>query len=387
MTYKENSNVFLNNNRRYLDTWANEIYVATEDDGVYYTDDFLDPSIQPIWTSINAGLASTECRQLQLDPFNQRERQYVLINITGGQALYRRENRGNWVEILNNTEASAMTESSTATLAYFCVDETVEGRLWVDVSLQSPGGQHAFYSDDYGNSWVSRHIWTHTNYGCGAIRACGNSVYLTASLGAGGTGICWFSNNKGTSWDGVVVDGYNAVGSVALNPLTPHKAYVGGDYEGGGTLYEVYDYDAKVFLQSGLVSYRSDIMWFHPTEVDTQRIIWNGRLYSTQDSWYSLNTATDVNPNPYMIAPWASNDSDKMFVGTQVGGSYRHKIATLTGIYDATPTGIAGTNCGTPPYTDSIPYTGGGIATDGIQAVKLSANDNTYGMRYFVCGD
>jgi len=81
MTYKENSNVFLNNTRRYLTSWANEIYVATGENGVYYTDNFLDPLIQPVWTAINSGLAGTNCQQLQLDPFNQAGRQYVLINL------------------------------------------------------------------------------------------------------------------------------------------------------------------------------------------------------------------------------------------------------------------------------------------------------------------
>ena len=88
--------------------WPRRIYVATTTLGVYYTENFVDPSTQPIWTAVNTGLAATDCREFHLDPFDQANRQYVMINT--GQKIYRRENGGSWTEILNPTIAGTVLE-------------------------------------------------------------------------------------------------------------------------------------------------------------------------------------------------------------------------------------------------------------------------------------
>jgi len=189
--------------------WSNKIYVATTSLGVYYTNNFTDPATQPVWTAINTGLGSLGCREFWLDPFEPDNRQYVLIGTTGG--LYMRVNKGSWATILTLAEAAALVTAAgypagaNTRMVSFCVDSTIQGRLWCFIAQASvtlyPRGYFALYTDNYGGSWTvtvaysgiqTHHAWT--------IRAQGNTVFLTADAYAGGYQVIFYSSNKGTSW-------------------------------------------------------------------------------------------------------------------------------------------------------------------------------------------
>ena len=108
--------------------WPRRIYVATTALGVYYTENFVDPSTQPTWTAVNTGLASTACTEFWLDPFDPANRQYVLAD----SVLYRREGGGNWTSILTLAQIAALTGyTAAARFGGFCSAPSVNGRLWV----------------------------------------------------------------------------------------------------------------------------------------------------------------------------------------------------------------------------------------------------------------
>jgi len=114
-------------------------------------------------------------------------------------------------------------------------------------------------------------------------------------------------------------------------------------------------------------------MWFHPTDADHQRIFRSGKLYVTNDQWASINAPDVISPVPLMFSPFAGDGEDRMMVGLTITGGtppvQPHIIGTLFGEDDVTASGIAGSSPGTSPYTDSIPYTCGGLAVGGIQAI------------------
>ena len=54
------------------------IYVATTAGGVYYTGNYVDETVQPIWVDVSAGLGELTCKEFHIDPIDPKDRQYVL---------------------------------------------------------------------------------------------------------------------------------------------------------------------------------------------------------------------------------------------------------------------------------------------------------------------
>ena len=125
-------------------------------------------------------------------------------------------------------------------------------------------------------------------------------------------------------------------------------------------------------------------MWFDPSTANHQRVISNSRIYVTTDEWANVNSPSAISPAPYSFAPWAGADTDQILVGVTIAGgtppSQPHVIAALYGESDTTAVGIAGANAGVSPYTDSIPYTCGGLAVNGIEAVDAVGIIHTYAV-------
>ena len=103
-------------------------------------------------------------------------------------------------------------------------------------------------------------------------------------------------------------------------------------------------------------------------------------LYSTDDAWATESDGGLIAESPNQIASYAGLDSDNIIIDIDIdhASAQDHTIATLSGEADTTPTGIAGSNPGSAPYTDSIPYTSNGVAVNGIGCVDLSGYTYIY---------
>ena len=373
-------------------TWPNKIYVATKTLGVYYTDDFSDPAAQPTWAAINTGLATTNCIEFALDPHDNMGRQYVLLGT--GPTLYMREDGGSWTTILTAAEADAATGKS-GSIVGFCADNSVAGRLWVTYKVPGPsfsGYFYALFTDDYGANWTAQQLYYSMfgyGYQLGHPRSNGDNVWVDVAVGAGGSAAgVYYTSNKGGSWSFADLAAANVLYYVCLNPLLPNLAYV--SYDGWGTydLRSVTNGGAQTALQPGIGPRGYDVMWFDSEDVSHQRIVredfGNTRLSSTDDAWATKSTGGIIDEDPLQMAAYAGSDSDNIFVDMTIdhAGGQNHAVATLSGEADTTPTGIAGSNPDSAPYTDSIPYGCGGIAVNGIGAVLISTNVYVYDVLF-----
>lgn len=368
-------------------TWPNEIYVATENDGVYYTDDFSDPSTQPTWSAINTGLAATDCREFWLDPFDQADRQYVLLEAS--RTLYRRESGGSWSSILTSAQAGTICSAAGGELAGFHPDPSIDGRVWAVYGRNGAYSPAALidtlYSDDHGDNWsYGSRAWAWTwayLYGLDSIRCHGDYQYIIAACYAGSTGMLFHTDDGGSNWNDHQIDA-NAMGTAHLNSLTPSFVYHPYDWvTGSDYLSKRVANGSRTDLQAGLGPMNWGAMWFDADNADHQRMLKDYALYVTNDSWSSVNSPSSISGSALIQAPfWEGQTDSEILIGRDVSpstGPY-DVIAALTGESDTTADGIAGSSPHVAPYTDSIPDTCGGPARMGIQAVGIVIVTDVY---------
>ena len=73
--------------------WPNKIYVATRNLGVYYTENFRTPEIQPTWYRINEGLPSLDIIEFHVDkaPPEDRDNKDILYALLSNKStIYRK---------------------------------------------------------------------------------------------------------------------------------------------------------------------------------------------------------------------------------------------------------------------------------------------------------
>jgi hypothetical protein len=356
----------------------NGIYVATRALGVYYSD-YFHPDVVSSWAAVNSGLEAFDCREFHMDPFNPNDKQYVLLEAS--RILYRRDNGGSWTAILTPAMVNAMLSSTDSTISSFHVDPSIDGRLWALTGspnvVMSYEGWNAMYSDDYGDTW---HTTTkiHTaidSYGMGTIAAYGNRVWFNAQPYWAKT---FYSTNMGSTWGSDITE-YPSISALGYNILLPDQAYVATDIY--ADLSRVINTGGVFELQAGLGFDRGDAMWFNPIDPSHQRLhkgmFREGQMSVTYDAWATIS-ATYSNGG-YCLAPHpysgTSNITD-ILMGIYMDVYYGdvrqgHCIGYLNGEDDLTPLGIAGLHCDEAPYTNSIPYTCGGICLYGIGTIGI----------------
>lgn len=354
-------------------SWPNKIYVATKTLGVYYTNNFSSPSTQPKWATVNGGLPATDVRQFALDPFAPADKQYLLLETA--RTLYRRDNGGNWAAILTSAEADTLTgEDSGGTLFHFGLDPSIEGRIWIEYRNNiTTSAVWALYSDDYGDNWIAttkvRDSGVNWTQDLNGIFAYGDTVFACGTKED--QQFAYYSTNKGASW---TLSGLNpGTSGRAQNPLQSTLIYVSST-----TVKTLTDAGVLTELTAVHGFASNDGIWFAVADASHQRAIVGAKIYSTSDSWANENTPSDITPPPRSIAPWAGDDEDNMLVGLDFGAydsGNRHIVGCLYGEDDTTAVGIAGTNCGDTPFTDSIPDTCGGLAIGGIAAVEETPSE------------
>ena len=345
--------------------WPRGIYVATKSLGVYYTNDFTDPSTQPTWAAVNTGLANVGCQEFKLDPFDPENKQYVLT--TADETLYRRDNGGSWTSILTPAQALTLVSATgTIRIFSFCTDVSNEGRLWALVGngyQVSPSGYWAIYSDTYGNSWsVAGQIYSgiYTYTGGKAIRANGNNVWVSA---VAGHGRIYYSYTGGSSWNYLDFGSSGIEIVIQNNPLSAARIYYSDIND---TSIKRLDAGSET-VTNGDMDFDLDVLWFDSEDADHQRAIYSGHLLATIDGWSTYSDIGAVTLSLKGISIY-SGGGQNMLVACTLGD---HVVGAIAGEV-TTVTGIAGAMAATSPYTDSIPKTCGGACIDGVQGVRAS---------------
>lgn len=346
-----------------------KVYVATKTNGVYYTSTFT--AANPTWATANGGLPATDARQFALDPFTPETKQYLLLEAS--RTLYRRDDGGDWAAILTSAQALAKaTGDAWGSLVWFAADKSLAGRLWIGFA----GGSWVMepyvawqtiwmmYSDDYGATWTAlakvAESWTSPRP-LHHIAVYGDNLFIRTDNGS--TYFVYYSSDKGANW-ATAGEPWNGFG--AINPLQPTIVHYNGashhkTLSSAGTDSTVDDPGPA----------RPDAIWFSTTDEHHQRIISSGKAYVTTDSWDTVNTPSAITPVPVSIAPGFSTDEDIMIVGLTLnsGAGHHHVVGLLDTEDDTTAAGKAGANCGSSPFTNSIPNTCGGLALDGVGAI------------------
>lgn len=351
--------------------WPRKIYVATRAMGVYYTENF-DGISQPVWMRVNDGLATLDCYEFHLDPFDNENCQFVLIQ-TGG-ILYRRRNQGNWEVVLDNTIRQALCGFQyTDYVGGFCFDPSIQGRVWMVTTKRPEYGQVecelAFCSDDYGDNWDVGWIYCGPYAGTGTIRAHGDRAWSSDGAGIGAYSYMLYTEDRNQHWTWQCV-GLLGKPELEYNPLSPDFTnYSLPAY--GNTLgyFRNAAYYGELIGDHTLCFDSSGDMWFSATNFNHQRIIRSGVLHYTYDNW-----ATRVDNPAYAtslqgtIAPWAGDNEDHMLVET----AGNHLVSGLHSEGDLIPNGISGAMPDVAPYIDSIPKgtVSGWTCLCGIQAVR-----------------
>lgn len=354
--------------------WPRGIYVATVNNGVYYTGNFTDPSTQPTWTAVNTGLANVGCREFKLDPFNAENKQYVLTE--SDRILYRRDNQGSWASILTPAEANTLLSDSGLTIYSFCIDESIAGRIWALVGAVGDTVV-AIYSDDYGETWTATtNIYTSIRLsGISLIRAYGDNVWV--GIGATLTANTWveYSYDKGATWSyEELASGFD--GPIFHNPAVPNRIYC----TDGSTVIMHIDAGSKTSTNGYMDATppENSKMWFDPDDADHQRAIYGTKILETDDNWATYSEVTpDIQPTH--ISAIYSGSVGQMLVGLELDTYQPHTVGAMTGFVTGV-TGISGSMPSTSPYTNSIPDTCGGACQDGVQGVRALGHVYVHGV-------
>jgi hypothetical protein len=351
--------------------WPRKIYCAMHNIGVYYTDNFVDPAIQPIWATVNTGLGSLDCVEFHLDPFDQANIQYVLTN---EPKLYRREYGGAWIGILDTDDVTALLGGlhyNTA-ISSFYPDPVIDGRLWAVVHDDNVGAGFFIRSDDRGDNWyLTNSPAMGTYYGLGVIRSYDN--YLVYSGLWGVTNRIYLSDDTGASWTDIA-NFATPSQAIALHP--PLNAFYFTKGSGPKQFCEYVFGIGWTDIQD-LIVLRFDGMLFDPLDDLHQRAIYNNKLYVTTDDWANMSDSGTITGNPISFADWggaAPLDIDQMLVvmGVSLGTSQYHHCGVLEGEGDTTVVGISGANCNIFPYVDSIPDDVGEVCISGLAPLRES---------------
>ena len=340
------------------------IYVATRSAGVFFTDSYVDAGTQPIWVDVSTGLPSLACKEFHVDPTNPKGIQYVL---TTSNILYKRLNGAAWTEILNATFCGY---SNDVEIGGFCCDPTIPGKMWASLGGDGWGGAGSgywvAYSDDYGDNWTLGTKFVNNWYLAflGPPVAYGDTIHVSQCNRPFGAEDSYSQDGGATfSVSPLLTNGVSYL-YFGYNYLTPSEIYhfTNGDglnkYTIGGTtvtLQNIADH-----TQVG------DHMWFDPINVGHQRFISAIGFHTTTDDWTNI---VSINPL-YLTCINPVDINGDIIVGLKLDhpNGAVHVIGVMTDEADATPSGVAGTNCHTTPFVDSIPDTCGGTCYFGIQA-------------------
>lgn len=360
--------------------WPQRVYVATKTLGVYYCEAFTAVGDQPVWNTINGGLASTAIISFCLDR-HEIVRDSRMFCIADG-VLYRRT-IGDWVAILTSAEARAMGSFVVGQVLRSVVVDPVTGYVHVllarDEKVADVG---VLTSTDHGATWmavVAREddfIYTFGNLdACNGLVVCG---FVTHPL----TNSFLYSINSGGTWATLhVSDGY----SLPTISARIHPASMGLWY---GTIFVNYNYYELVRcstvgsyerLQAGYAMGPYETgggFWFNESDVNnlaTTAEIRDTTFNVTTDAFATI-AASGVTSVPHMHEIGDGCQGNNWLHGCSFPSSDRARAPLYISYDGVTLTHRSGANWNTLPYTDAIPVTCGGVTPWGLWCVIEKAD-------------
>lgn len=375
------------------------LYFASRYLGMFMTTTFSaigDP--QPVWVPDNDGLLSLEISQAVLDPSIPEHYRYVIA----GPHLYRMHNPVDFgpataTIILSQPEAIALTGSPDGDI------------LWIEPNRRHPGMLHVLFNSqyasngfwhlrslDYGAHWTAHQIdATPFNYIAGNIMAGfnkgtsphgeGDVLYVPLNVELGGNPHVARSIDQGITWTTLGAPGRateterprlhvdpanQAVVYLGNNPRHP-ELYRSPDH---GDTWARVDQGEPITITLHNGAYHA-VLRTHEANPDLVRLFTRFWVYTSHDfcaSWQgTLNLAeplrtgrfTTGNPNLLYLAkvvsgtpPPVDHGSSVIFISDDEGLSYYPKAGANPHLADG--------------GGDSIPYSCGGAAHDGILVVQ-----------------
>lgn len=373
--------------------WRKKQHILTRAKGVYYTEDFSGPGGgNPTWMPTNGGLDSLVCVQGVPDPWEPAERQFLIAGAAGSRKVYRRivSVSDDWVPVLTNAEAVALTGSVSGTIHWICGNINRQGYFYVLFnSALTDNGIWCLRTPDYGDNWFPFQIFSGTsNYAAGNIQAgafkgtsgypAGDVIYATVCTGAGGYNRIRVSLDNAATWPGnydwggvsqwanrVLVDGSDQsivyagfnVNGTDLKRSTQHGA---GPVEVDGA------------NQLGIALWHGyGTAWVHIWNKNLMRILKDDHIWTTTNyctTWIDygitdmhVDIISVVHDSPYNLY-LARKES-----GTIPPGLDQPHVIFVSDDEGQTMEGKAGAHADQADGGgDSIPYNCGGVAEEGI---------------------
>lgn len=366
--------------------WPTKMYVATETGGVYYASDFSGPdeAAQPTWAAVNGGLPDLRVVAFYCEPSDPGGYQYLHgYDASGDYCMYRREGTGNWASMLTKAQAATLS-GLTFTSGYACyltVNRTIPGQLECIVChTVFSGSAKLLRSTDYGVNWslVTGTVSGLPTYGYYyPFIAIGQTLLIRNNWPLYGNYISR-SVDGGANWT-LSTAGVGAMATRAVSSALPAAVYAKHWLvRDTSTDLDLIGFDsaAHTTLQDALDLFNNfGYLWLSDANPAWQRIIRNGEMLETTDSWSNASViATLTQTYQQLIMLYPDEDerpADWMVLGADAPSSGApHSIFVMNLTEDATVTGKSGSAPGVSPYTDSIPYTAGGICHNGIQVAE-----------------
>jgi hypothetical protein len=361
---------------------TSRMYVGTLSGGLYYTSPIPEPGDIPVWTAANTGLTSTTLVALAYDPLSS----YLYATTADDSNILRcwrfDPATDTWAVALDTDTASALVDtgpggahnpSYTPGIRKMAVDTTT-GYVWLAFSdVRDIGSGNKWYltwlySTDHGVNWSMYATKVQMYLIDDLVVQAPHIWYMSIRGSTGGTwtGRYQHSATGGASWDvALSLGGYYALSPIDIDPNAPTVAY-GRKNVAGEALYSVTPVGGTLTgteLRTGIETDAPQQMLFDPADGLHQHLLFSSQLFETLDGWDTLveDTPPVLSPSVQLVRDYGGC----FYFGknTGLGVSAAHHVYGLLG---TTLYGLAGANAGVSPFTDSIPYTSGGVCVRGI---------------------
>lgn len=364
--------------------WPTQVYVATQDLGVFYTANFSGPEgSQPTWTAVNEGLPTPlAVSQLAVAPDVPAIYQFVLASDGTTRNVYRRVAGSDWEEVFT---PSAPSGNESWIPYWIAIDPETPGVVYV-AQVHTYTTFMFFYdiqiykSTTYGSSGSFSLLYDSGSLAKGGLTnmlAQGDYLYVGYKNGGSPEAAVLYSRDGGSTW-GVSDSGslYASNNFLHQHPLSPEIVY--------SSIYRSYSYfyqlasDPLAWTRLGAnvtddtLRYTSlyPSLAFDENDALVMRILCpDGTLRYTDDGWATaIALATGLDMSSLVVNPAYPENLILGREGSQLAVGTPHTLlvssddaATLSGKGGLDPTNAA--------TTVSIYYDNGGLAQDGIQAV------------------
>jgi len=359
--------------------WPLRTWAATTALGVYYTMDSLDPAAaQPTWVAVNDGLSNTDIRSFCLDRHETvpDSRMFCIDNTT--KTVWRRTG-GNWSSVLTSADARAIAGFTHGeTLTSVIVDD-VTGYVYALLNNAAASGsadKGVMRSVDNGTTWTAVTQGAYENsYYYSNIDAYNGLVVYSKQYGAVSARE-WYSTDHGATWSVV-----NMLGMTSA-PKCTRIHHAAGDTWYGSWFAVGAAYDLLRGNTGGVISQMMATqvngpqvtaggIW--PDPVDANHLLIAARqitvhIIESVDAGVSASSDTIVSVQ-YMYEIADGCEYDYWVQGCVSPYAIGARAIVYASPDAVTLTNKSGSNWNTPPYTDAIPVTCGGVTQRGLWVV------------------